>query len=110
MSDPRLRYKEMYSGQFKAALKTAGFKVSGAEMQALVARYVLPGDDPGSSEYSAVTQPSPLPLIHRGTSSSTDAVHSTRVSPNVTRHDPIVMVVKSRVNENGRSSSGARPS
>ena len=63
------------------------------------------GDEPGSIEYSAVTQPSPLPFIQRGTSSSTDAVQSTRVSPKVTRHDPMVMVVKSRVKLKGRSSS-----
>ena len=37
------------------------------------------GDEPGSIEYSAVTQPLPLPCIQRGTSSSIDAVHSTRV-------------------------------
>ena len=42
------------------------------------------GDEPGSIEYSAVTQPLPLPFIQRGTSSSTDAVHSTRVWPNDT--------------------------
>ena len=36
------------------------------------------GDDPGSIEYSAVTQPLPLPFIHRWMSSSTPfAVHST---------------------------------
>ena len=33
------------------------------------------GDEPGSIEYSAVTQPLPLPFIQRGTSSSTLAVH-----------------------------------
>ena len=68
-------------------------------------RLMRSGDEPGSIEYSAVTQPSPLPFIQRGTSSSTDAVQSTRVSPNVTRHDPMVMVVKSRVKLKGRSSS-----
>ena len=37
--------------------------------------------EPGSIEYSAVTQPLPLPRIQGGTRSSTDAVHSTRVRP-----------------------------
>jgi hypothetical protein len=46
------------------------------------------GDDPGNMLYSAVTQPLPLPFIHRGTSSSIDAVHSTRVLPNDTSTEP----------------------
>ena len=37
--------------------------------------------EPGSIEYSAVTQPFPLPRIHGGTFSSTEAVHSTAVRP-----------------------------
>ena len=68
------------------------------------------GDEPGSIEYSAVTQPLPRPRIQRGTSSSIDAVHSTRVLPNETRHEPAAISVKSRSNETGRSASGARPS
>ena len=51
------------------------------------------GDEPGSIEYSAVTQPLPLPFIQRGTSSSIVAVHSTRVRPNDTRHDPAAISV-----------------
>ena len=51
------------------------------------------GDEPGSIEYSAVTQPLPLPRIQRGTSSSMLAVHSTRVRPNDTRHDPAAISV-----------------
>ncbi len=47
------------------------------------------GDEPGSIEYSAVTQPVPRPFIQRGTSSSIDAVHSTRVLPNETRQRPV---------------------
>ena len=39
--------------------------------------------DPGSIEYSAVTQPS-LPRSHGGSAYSTDAVHNTRVRPNST--------------------------
>ena len=54
----------------------------------LVSRRMRSGDDPGSIEYSAVTQPLPLPRIHRGTSSSSIAVQSTLVSPNDTRTDP----------------------
>ena len=34
-------------------------------------RRIRSGEAPGSIEYSAVTQPLPLPRIHRGTSSST---------------------------------------
>ena len=44
--------------------------------------------DPGSIEYSAVTQPLPLPRIHGGTRSSTEAVHRTRVRPIDTSTDP----------------------
>ena len=44
--------------------------------------------DPGSIAYSAVTQPLPLPRIHGGTFSSTDAVHSTRVRPIEINTDP----------------------
>ncbi len=42
----------------------------------------------GSMPYSPVTQPSPLPFFQRGTSPAHDAVHSTCVCPNFTRHDP----------------------
>ena len=66
--------------------------------------------DPGSREYSAVTQPLPLPRIHGGTRSSTDAVHSTRVRPIETRTEPGANTVKSRSNEATRSWSVARPS
>ena len=55
-------------------------------------RWMRSGDEPGSIEYSAVTQPLPVPFIHRGTSSSTDAVHSTRVRPNVTSTEPADIV------------------
>jgi hypothetical protein len=37
------------------------------------------GVEPGSMEYSAVTQPLPLPRIQGGTRSSTEAVHNTFV-------------------------------
>jgi hypothetical protein len=43
---------------------------------------------PGSIEYSAVTQPLPLPRSHGGTRSSTDAVHRTRVLPMLTSTEP----------------------
>src|SRR5260370_24124589 len=66
--------------------------------------------EPGSIEYSAVTQPLPRPRIHGGTRSSTDAVHSTRVLPMETSTDPAANSVKSRWNVNGRRSSGSRPS
>ena len=73
-------------------------------------RLTRSGEDPGSIEYSAVTQPVPRPLIHRGTSGSIDAVHSTRVRPKETRTDPSAISVKSRSKLMGRSSSAARPS
>ncbi len=44
--------------------------------------------EPGSIEYSAVTQPLPEPRSHGGTRVSTDAVHSTRVRPNSTSTEP----------------------
>ena len=69
------------------------------------------GDEPGSIEYSAVTHPLPSPA-HPARHVLVDrlAVHSTRVRPNDTRHEPAAISVKSRSNEIGRSSSGARPS
>ena len=51
------------------------------------------GEEPGSIEYSAVTQPLPLPFIQRGTSSSIDAVHSTFVRPKVTSTLPAAISV-----------------
>ena len=54
----------------------------------LVSRRIRSGDEPGNIEYSAVTQPLPVLRIHRGTSSSSIAVHSTFVSPKVTSTDP----------------------
>ena len=72
----------------------------------LTSRRIRSGEQPGSIEYSAVTQPLPLPRIQRGTSSSTEAVQSTWVRPNVTRHEPAAIDVKSRSKEMGRSSSG----
>jgi hypothetical protein len=66
--------------------------------------------EPGSNEYSAVTHPRPELRNHGGTRSSSDAVHSTRVLPNETSTEPAANSVKSRWNENGRRSSGLRPS
>jgi hypothetical protein len=51
------------------------------------------GVEPGSMEYSAVTQPRPVPRIQGGTLSSTDAVHNTLVCPNVTSTDPGAITV-----------------
>ena len=79
-------------------------------LPSFTSRRMRSGDEPGSIEYSAVTQPLPVPLIHRGTSSSTDAVQSTRVRPKLTSTDPSAMSVKSRSKVMGRSSSTARPS
>ena len=66
--------------------------------------------EPGRSEYSAVTHPLPLPRIHGGTRSSTEAVQSTRVRPIETSTEPGAKTVKSRSKVGGRSSSMARPS
>ena len=66
--------------------------------------------EPGSIEYSAVTQPLPVPFSQRGTPSPIEAVHSTRVRPNATRHEPSAASVKSRSNVKVRSSSFRRPS
>ena len=56
-------------------------------------RSIRSGDAPGNIEYSAVTQPLPVFFIHRGTFSSIDAVHSTRVLPNVTSTLPAAISV-----------------
>ena len=52
-----------------------------------------PGVDPGSMEHPAVPEPRPVPRIQGGTRSSTDAVQSTLVCPNVTSTDPGAMTV-----------------
>ena len=67
-------------------------------------------EEPGRSEYSAVTQPRPLPRIQRGTSASTDAVQSTTVLPIETSDEPAANSVKSLWNSTERSWSGRRPS
>ena len=73
-------------------------------------RLTRSGEDPGRSEYSAVTQPRPVPRIHLGTSSSTEAVHRTFVRPETASTEPAANSVKSRTKKPGRSSSRARPS
>src|SRR4051812_33593666 len=64
----------------------------------------------GSMEYSAVTQPSPLPLRQRGTPSVTEAVQRTLVSPKETSTDPSACLLQPRWMVTGRSWSGVRPS
>ena len=71
-------------------------------LPSLTSRRTRSGEDPGSIEYSAVTQPLPLPFIQRGTRSSIDAVHSTRVRPKLTSTDPAAVSVKSRSKVIGR--------
>ena len=66
--------------------------------------------DPGRREYSAVTQPLPLPRIHGGTRSSTEAVQRTLVWPIDTSTDPGAKTVKSRSKEADLISSVLRPS
>src|SRR5690606_5054912 len=63
----------------------------------------------GSIEYSAVTQPEPLPRSHGGIFSSTLAVTRTRVSPKPIRHEPSACLVKPVSMVMARISSGARP-
>src|SRR5205807_3910540 len=64
----------------------------------------------GSIEYSAVTQPDPVPRRWPGTRSSTDAVTFTRVRPNSTTQDPSAWTLVPSWIRTGRSWSGARPS
>src|SRR6202012_4342785 len=64
----------------------------------------------GSIAYSAVSQPNPDPLRHRGTPSVTLAVHMTLVWPNPITTDPAGCDVNPRVMTTGRSSSSRRPS
>lgn len=61
-------------------------------------------------EYSAVTQPLPVPLRNGGTDSSTLAVQMTLVSPHSIRQEPSACFVKCGVIFIGRISSRARPS
>ena len=58
--------------------------------------------------YSAVTHPRSESRIHRGTSSSMEAVHRTRVRPIEIRTDPGVESVKPSSTLIGRSWSGRR--
>ena len=64
----------------------------------------------GSIEYSAVTQPLPLPFSQRGTPLVNDAVHNTFVRPNETRADPSAWSLQPRSMVTFRSSFAARPS
>ncbi len=64
----------------------------------------------GSIEYSAVTQPVPLPRRCGGTRSAMVAAHSTRVSPNCTMHEPSAHFWTPSSKLMGRRSRGARPS
>src|ERR1700735_1727062 len=64
----------------------------------------------GSIAYSPVTQPSPPPRRHLGTSSVTLAAQSTRVEPNSTSTEPSAWSSQPRVNLTARNWSGERPS
>ena len=64
----------------------------------------------GSIEYSAVTQPFPLPRRNCGTLSSTDAAHSTRVLPTEITADPSAVIRYPVVISTGRISSSRLPS
>src|SRR4051812_8773469 len=58
--------------------------------------------------YSAVTQPRPWPFSHGGSRSSSVAVTSTWVSPNLTMQEPSAYLTTPRSSDTARSSSGAR--
>jgi hypothetical protein len=62
----------------------------------------------GSIEYSAVTQPLPLPRRNGGTESSTEAAHSTRVLPTVISAEPSAVSRYPAVISTGRIWSGNR--
>ena len=62
----------------------------------------------GSMPYSAVTQPLPELRSQAGTFSSRLAVHSTCVSPNLTRQEPSACLETPRSKETVRISSGWR--
>ena len=62
----------------------------------------------GSMPYSAVTQPLPELRIQPGTFSSRLAVHSTCVSPNLTRQEPSACLETLRSKEMARISSNWR--
>ncbi|OEI69225.1 Uncharacterized protein Cus16_1063 [Curtobacterium sp. ER1/6] len=64
----------------------------------------------GSIEYSAVTQPEPLPAIQRGTPFVKDAVQSTFVLPNEMSALPSACVLHPRSMLTGRWSVALRPS
>ena len=64
----------------------------------------------GSMSYSAVTHPLPRPRIQRGTSSSTEAAHSTAVFPISISAEPSAACWQPVVMRMSRSWSGMRPS
>lgn len=59
--------------------------------------------DLGSISYSAVTQPVPRPLSHRGTPAVNEAAHRTRVRPNSTSTLPSAWSSQLRVIRTSRS-------
>src|SRR5216683_167357 len=63
----------------------------------------------GSMPYSAVTHPLPVLRRNGGTRSSTEAVHSTWVSPNFARHEPSAYLATPGSSVTGRIASEARP-
>src|SRR5690606_22100251 len=64
----------------------------------------------GSIAYSAVTQPLPLPVSHRGTPLVNDAVHSTLVPPKLISAEPSACADQPRSMVTSRSWSVLRPS
>jgi hypothetical protein len=63
----------------------------------------------GSIEYSAVTQPVPLPSIHFGTLLETEAVQMTRVPPAEIRAEPSALETNPGSMLTGLISASERP-
>ena len=74
-----------------------------------VSRWEREGVEEGSMEYSAVTQPLPVPSRKGGTLSSTLAAQTTRVRPHSMSAEPAGKDWKLGVILTGRSWSGRRP-
>jgi hypothetical protein len=71
----------------------------------LASRWVLVSVEEGNKEYSAVTQPEPVPFRKRGTFCSIIAEHNTIVSPVCINTEPSGFLVNPGVMRTGRISS-----
>ena len=73
-------------------------------------RFFLSPVELGSMAYSAVSQPIPVFFKKGMAPSSSKAVHSTRVSPQLMSTEPPLVLVKSGISSTGRSSAAPLPS